>query len=46
LDHHVARHHADREAVCTFEGTHSVALIVGREITGLAAIKGRRNDRR
>ncbi len=47
LDHHVARHHADMEAVFTFEGTDSVqALIVGREITGLSAISGRRNDRR
>ncbi|SEP23841.1 acyl-CoA dehydrogenase family protein [Trujillonella endophytica] len=47
LDHHVARHHADMEAVFTFEGTDSVqALIVGREITGLSAISGRRDDRR
>jgi glutaryl-CoA dehydrogenase len=46
LDHHVARHHADMEAVFTFEGTDSVqALIVGREITGLSAISGRRPDR-
>lgn len=38
LDHHVARHHADIEAVYTYEGTDSVqALIVGREITGLSA---------
>ncbi|MGY1772493.1 acyl-CoA dehydrogenase family protein [Blastococcus sp. SYSU D00813] len=44
LQHHVARHHADMEAVFTFEGTDSVqALIVGREITGLSAISGRRN---
>lgn len=43
LDHHVARHFADMEAVFTFEGTDSVqALIVGREITGLSAISGRR----
>jgi glutaryl-CoA dehydrogenase len=43
LDHHIARHHADMEAVFTFEGTDSVqALIVGREITGLSAISGRR----
>ncbi|SNR68490.1 acyl-CoA dehydrogenase family protein [Blastococcus mobilis] len=43
IDHHVARHHADMEAVFTFEGTDSVqALIVGREITGLSAIGGRR----
>jgi glutaryl-CoA dehydrogenase len=46
LDHHVARHHADMEAVFTFEGTDSVqALIVGREITGLSAISGRRPAR-
>lgn len=44
LQHHVARHHADMEAVFTFEGTDSVqALIVGREITGLSAISGRRS---
>jgi glutaryl-CoA dehydrogenase len=47
LDNHVARHHADMEAVFTFEGTDSVqALIVGREITGLSAISGRRPERR
>ena len=35
LDHHVARHHADIEAVYTYEGTDSVqSLIVGRAITG------------
>jgi glutaryl-CoA dehydrogenase len=38
LDHHVARHHADMEAVFTFEGTDSIqALVVGREITGQGA---------
>lgn len=38
LDHHVARHHADVEAVYTYEGTDSIqSLIVGREITGLSA---------
>jgi glutaryl-CoA dehydrogenase len=38
LDHHVARHLADVEAVYTFEGTDTVqALIVGRAITGLSA---------
>jgi glutaryl-CoA dehydrogenase len=37
LDYHVARHHADIEAVYTYEGTDSIqSLIVGREITGLA----------
>lgn len=38
LDHHVARHLADVEAIYTFEGTDTVqALIVGRAITGLSA---------
>lgn len=38
LDHHVARHHADIEAVFTYEGTDSIqSLIVGRAITGLSA---------
>jgi glutaryl-CoA dehydrogenase len=46
LDNHVARHHADMEAIFTFEGTDSVqALIVGREITGLSAISGRKPGR-
>jgi glutaryl-CoA dehydrogenase len=35
LDYHVARHHADMEAVYTYEGTDTVqSLIVGRAITG------------
>jgi glutaryl-CoA dehydrogenase len=39
LENHVARHHADMEAIFTFEGTDSIqALIVGREITGANAI--------
>jgi glutaryl-CoA dehydrogenase len=39
LDHHVARHFADMEAIFTFEGTDSIqSLIVGREITGIQAI--------
>jgi glutaryl-CoA dehydrogenase len=39
LENHVARHHADIEAVFTFEGTDSIqSLILGREITGLPAI--------
>jgi glutaryl-CoA dehydrogenase len=39
LENHVARHHADMEAVFTFEGTDSIqSLIVGREITGIQAI--------
>ncbi|WP_347060076.1 acyl-CoA dehydrogenase family protein [Blastococcus sp. HT6-30] len=47
LDHHIARHHADMEAIFTFEGTDSVqALIVGRAITGLSAISGRKPDKR
>ncbi|MCW2635780.1 MAG: Glutaryl-CoA dehydrogenase, partial [Blastococcus sp.] len=47
LDNHVARHHADLEAIFTFEGTDSVqALIVGRQITGLSAISGRKPARR
>ncbi|CCG02673.1 acyl-CoA dehydrogenase family protein [Blastococcus saxobsidens] len=46
IDHHVARHHADMEAVFTFEGTDSVqALIVGRAITGLSAISGRKPEK-
>ena len=47
LEHQVARHFADMEAIYTFEGTDSVqALIVGRAITGLSAISGRRPERR
>jgi glutaryl-CoA dehydrogenase len=39
IEHHVARHFADMEAVFTFEGTDSIqSLIVGREITGIQAI--------
>ncbi|MCF6746648.1 acyl-CoA dehydrogenase [Blastococcus sp. KM273128] len=46
LDHHIARHHADMEAIFTFEGTDSVqALIVGRAVTGLSAISGRRPEK-
>jgi glutaryl-CoA dehydrogenase len=38
LDHHVARHHSDVEAVYTFEGTDTVqALIVARAVTGHSA---------
>jgi glutaryl-CoA dehydrogenase len=38
LDHHVARHHADMEAVYTYEGTDTVqSLIVGRAVTGHSA---------
>jgi glutaryl-CoA dehydrogenase len=39
LENHVARHHADMEAIFTFEGTDSIqSLIVGRELTGISAI--------
>jgi glutaryl-CoA dehydrogenase len=39
LENHVARHHADIEAVFTFEGTDSIqSLIVGRQLTGISAI--------
>jgi glutaryl-CoA dehydrogenase len=42
LDYQVARHHADIEAVYTYEGTDSIqSLIVGREITGVAAFADR-----
>ena len=38
LDHHVARHHADIEAVYTYEGMDSIqSLVVGRSITGINA---------
>jgi glutaryl-CoA dehydrogenase len=42
LENHVARHHADMEAVYTYEGTDSIqSLIVGREITGESAFTSR-----
>jgi glutaryl-CoA dehydrogenase len=38
LDYHIARHHADIEAVFTYEGTDTIqSLIVGRDITGTQA---------
>lgn len=38
LEYHIARHHADIEAVFTYEGTDTIqSLIVGREITGKQA---------
>lgn len=38
LENHMARHFADIEAVYTYEGTNEInSLVVGREITGLAA---------
>ncbi len=40
LEYHIARHHADIEAVFTYEGTDTIqSLIVGREITGIGAFK-------
>lgn len=42
LEHHVARHQADIEAVYTYEGTDIIqSLIVGREITGIGAFAPR-----
>jgi glutaryl-CoA dehydrogenase len=42
LENHVARHHADMEAVYTYEGTDAIqSLIVGREITGESAFSAR-----
>ena len=42
LEYHIARHHADIEAVFTYEGTDTIqSLIVGREITGVQAFSGR-----
>ena len=42
LDYHIARHHADIEAVFTYEGTDTIqSLIVGREITGRQAFSPR-----
>ncbi|GAC1355811.1 MAG: acyl-CoA dehydrogenase family protein [Ktedonobacteraceae bacterium] len=38
LDYNIARHHADIEAVFTYEGTDTIqSLIVGRDITGIQA---------
>ena len=38
LDYHMARHFVDLESVYTYEGSHEInTLVVGREITGLAA---------
>ncbi len=42
LDYHIARHHADIEAVFTYEGTDTIqSLIVGRDITGVQAFSSR-----
>ena len=47
LENHVARQHADMEAIFTFEGTDSIqSLIVAREITGLNAILRERGQAR
>jgi glutaryl-CoA dehydrogenase len=46
VEHHVARYHADIEAIYTFEGTDTIQkLIVGRELTGMSAISGGRGRR-
>jgi glutaryl-CoA dehydrogenase len=38
LEHHIARHFADMEAVYTYEGSNEInMLVVGREITGMQA---------
>lgn len=40
LDHHIARFHADMEAVFTYDGTDTIqSLIVGQAITGTQAFK-------
>src|SRR6266436_1854043 len=42
LEYHIARHHADIEAVFTYEGTDTIqSLIVGRDITGTQAFAPR-----
>ncbi len=42
LEYHIARHHADIEAVFTYEGTDTIqSLIVGRDITGTQAFSHR-----
>jgi glutaryl-CoA dehydrogenase len=42
LDYHIARHHADIEAVFTYEGTDTIqSLIVGRDLTGRSAFAPR-----
>ncbi|HET9918217.1 MAG TPA: acyl-CoA dehydrogenase family protein [Ktedonobacteraceae bacterium] len=42
LEYHIARHHADIEAVFTYEGTDTIqSLIVGRNITGMQAFAPR-----
>jgi glutaryl-CoA dehydrogenase len=42
LEYHIARHHADIEAVFTYEGTDTIqSLIVGRDVTGYSAFAPR-----
>ena len=42
LEYHIARHHADIEAVFTYEGTDTIqSLIVGRNVTGISAFAPR-----
>ena len=45
LDFHVIRHMVDLESIHTFEGTETVqTLLVGRDITGVAAFSKRRSQ--
>lgn len=40
LENKVARHHADAEAIYSYEGTHEInSLIIGRAITGVSAFR-------
>lgn len=40
LENSVARHHADAEAIYSYEGTHEInSLIIGRAITGVSAFR-------
>ena len=40
LENNVARHHADAEAIYSYEGTHEInSLIIGRAITGFGAFR-------
>ncbi len=42
LEYHIVRHHADIEAVFTYEGTDTIqSFIVGRDITGKQAFSSR-----
>src|SRR5207244_11583642 len=45
LDYHIARHHADIEAVFTYEGTDTIqSLIGGREMTGKQAFSSQQTS--